>query len=153
MVVQTTVYRERLMGLAAAGGPIYVHFLRTSMAIDARAKYYLSGVMANVRTGNLRSSQAPPIVTTTGESIVGIVQNLAKYAFYVHEGTKPHEITATRARFLRFDPGNVISAAGSGGGQEATGSFVFRKTVQHPGTEPRPFLKRAMEDIILGRGL
>lgn len=43
-------------------------------------------------------------------------------------GTKPHEIAAKNARFLRF---------------ESRGETVFRRRVWHPGTQPDPYLERA----------
>lgn len=144
------LYRDRILALAAPGGQLYNHWLRTMMQIDARAKYYLEGVMVGKRTGNLLSSQAPPIVMMRGESIVGALQNNAAYAVYVHNGTKPHRIEPVRAKFLRFDPGGAaISAAGTGGqGNAPTGNFIYSRGVNHPGTKARPFLRQAMEDVI-----
>lgn len=43
-------------------------------------------------------------------------------------GTKPHEIAAKSARFLRF---------------ESRGETVFRRRVWHPGTQPDPYLEQA----------
>lgn len=53
---------------------------------------------------------------------------VAPYAGFVAFGTKPHEIRARRAKFLRF---------------VQNGRVVFRKSVHHPGTEPRPFFNQA----------
>lgn len=54
----------------------------------------------------------------------------APYGKYVHEGTKPHAIYPRKKRALRWATG---------------GGFVFAKGVMHPGTEPDPFLKDALE--------
>jgi hypothetical protein len=148
MPVRTEVYRERLVALGQPGGPIHAHFFRTAAQVDARAKYYLEGVMVGKRTGNLLTSQAPPTVIVTGTTITGVVSNIAAYAYFVHEGTRPHEILPVRARALRFTPSTLNSAAGTGGGRTASGGPVFRKRVMHPGTEARPFLRRALEDVI-----
>jgi len=148
MPYTTTVYRDRLHALAQPGGSVYVHMLRTMMRIDARAKYYLEGVMVNKRTGNLLTSQSPPTIVTTPTQIVGTLVNTARYALYVHEGTKEHEIVPVRARYLRFVPTTANYAAGTGGGRTATGGPIFRPRVHHPGTAARPFLRRAMEDVL-----
>jgi len=47
------------------------------------------------------------------------------YAFYEHEGTKPHIIRPNNHKFLRF----------SGGGR-----VVYTKEVLHPGQKPNRFL-------------
>ena len=54
-----------------------------------------------------------------------------EYASYVHDGTKPHKITAS-GRALAFDVG---------------GGTVLRKSVQHPGTAPDPFMQTAWDEI------
>lgn len=51
------------------------------------------------------------------------------YAVYVHEGTKPHKISARKAPALRTPYGP-------------------RKSVQHPGSKPNPYLKEAVEELI-----
>lgn len=53
------------------------------------------------------------------------------YAIFVEYGTRPHTITPDDAQALNF----------SVGGQE-----VFAKKVEHPGTEPQPFLRSAAEE-------
>lgn len=144
------VYRSRLTALAAPGGPVYTHMLRTLMRIDARAKFYLNGVMVGKRSGNLLSSQAAPTILRLGNgNLLGVSQNNARYAKAVHDGTVPHVIRAVNKKVLRFQPSVANFAAGTGGGRTATGQLVFRKTVNHPGTKPRPFLRTAMDDVIL----
>jgi len=46
-------------------------------------------------------------------------------AYLHHEGTRPHEISARGAHFLRFS---------------AKGRIVYDRTVMHPGTRPNRFL-------------
>ena len=52
----------------------------------------------------------------------------APYAGYVDAGTRAHTIAARRAKTLAFTVG---------------GKRVFRRTVHHPGTTPRPFVAPA----------
>jgi hypothetical protein len=59
------------------------------------------------------------------------------YATFVHQGTKAHPIRARRAQMLRF-PGRA-------------GEIVYRKSVNHPGTKPRPWLREALVRVV-GRG-
>jgi len=49
---------------------------------------------------------------------------------YVVKGTAPHEIRPVNASVLAF---------------EAAGRIVFTPTVRHPGTQPNPFMQRAVE--------
>ena len=51
-------------------------------------------------------------------------------AIYLENGTPPHEITAKNGGALKF---------------MMNGQWVFRKSVQHPGTEPRPFMTEARD--------
>ena len=60
------------------------------------------------------------------------IQVLAPYAFFVVNGTAPHEIRPVNAYCLVFEP--------TGGG------LVFTQLVRHPGTKPNPFLQKAAED-------
>lgn len=86
-----------------------------------------------VRTGNLRRSIEPDPVTATGPfTVSGSVTAHADYAAAVHEGTKPHVIRAKNVKALKFDVG---------------GKTLFRRSVNHPGTTARPFLRNAAEQV------
>lgn len=50
-------------------------------------------------------------------------------ARYVEDGTRPHPIFPRRKKWLRW--------------MDASGNQHWRKFVNHPGTKPNPFLKRA----------
>lgn len=151
MTAQTQIYRERLHLLTQPGGQVWLYMVKTMAQVDARAKWYLSGVMVGVQSNNLRSSQGPPTVVQLGNgSLLGVLENRAAYAFFVHEGTKPHDIQPRDKKWLHFEPSVAVITAGTGGGRAGTGTFVFAKTVHHPGTKPRPFLRRALEDVRLG---
>lgn len=129
------VDRAALIGLGQApGSPIHRWMTITTIRVDDRAKQYLSGVMAKVRTGNLRSSQSSRVEVTAGR-IVGVVENSASYAAAVHNGTAPHEI--------RPRSGNRVLT-----GWVFDGQPVFTPVVHHPGTKARPFLAQALADVI-----
>lgn len=89
-------------------------------------------ILAPVRTGRLRASGRMDIkITHVGPS--GSVTFPVSYAQFVHEGTRAHIIRAKKKKVLRF--------------RGATGQFVYRREVHHPGTRARPFLQRALEEI------
>jgi hypothetical protein len=131
---QIEFYRERLYALGhGPSGPIYRYVVMVSMKVDARTKLALSNDMVNVRTGNLRSSQAPPIVTNTDTRIVAVLQNTASYSLAVHDGTRPHDIHPVRRTVLT--------------GWQYQGAPVFARRVHHPGTKARPFLRRSLVEV------
>lgn len=55
----------------------------------------------------------------------------------VNDGTRPHIIRPKNAKTLRFKVG---------------GRVVYAKVVHHPGTRPRPFLDRALNEVARSRG-
>lgn len=133
--VSVSLARESFVQLGRPPvGPIYTHWLRLITTVDRKAKLFLSNDMVHVRTGNLRSSQQPPTVRVEGTDIIAEAVNSARYASYVHDGTKPHDIMARRAQVLT--------------GWVYHGSPVFTPIVHHPGTAGRPWLKRALTEAI-----
>lgn len=74
--------------------------------------------------GNLRQS----IEGRMTGSVSGVVHAKAKYAFFVHEGTRPHLIRPVKKKALA---------------NTRTGEF-FGKLVHHPGTKANPFMERAV---------
>jgi hypothetical protein len=105
--------------------------------------------VAPVRTGNLRGSVSHRPASGSDNVARYDVIASAKYASFVSEGTRPHLITARRARVLHFFAG---------------GREVFTRQVRHPGTKPNPFwwltlshaadqlraaTERAMQDAVL----
>lgn len=130
-----TVAREQLMLIGSPGGSVYRHMVLLLMRADAIAKRKLNGEMVGKRTGNLLSSQATPTVVRHGGFLVGTLENKANYAYYVHAGTRPHDIRPTHKSFLRFTP------AGASGP-------VFTKLVHHPGTKGRPWLTEAVHEAL-----
>jgi hypothetical protein len=83
-----------------------------------------------VRTGSLRAAwKTRSQKTSTGGWVE--VSNDVKYAPDIEYGTKPHTITAVNAKVLTDGKGNF-----------------FGKTVDHPGTRPRPMLAPALAAVL-----
>jgi len=82
--------------------------------------------------GNQRAKQAINKVkrdfSDAPEKVVG---TNVEYAIHIEFGTRPHRITPDDAEVLRF---------------EAGGEEVFAMEVQHPGNDPKPFLRPAVND-------
>lgn len=146
----TQIYRDRLVLVSQPGGALWLHMVKIMAEIDSRAKYYLEGVMVHKQSGNLLSSQGPPTVLQVGGNILGVLENHASYSLPVHEGSVPHEIRPKTKPWLHFQVSTLNYAAGTGGGRTGTGQFVMTKLVHHPGTEPRPFLRQAMDEVLAG---
>ena len=87
-----------------------------------------------VRTGNLgRSIVEDPIVFTSPFRVESGVTATAPYAAAVHDGTRPHVIRPRNGTHLKFEVG---------------GRTVFAKSVHHPGTKARPFLRNAANRVM-----
>ena len=80
------------------------------------------------RSGILERSGVVSHLTNTTATIS--LNPSVKYAVFVHEGSKPHDIVARNKQVLRF---------------VSRGNMVFTKRVHHPGTSPDPFLYAAAE--------
>lgn len=83
---------------------------------------------APVDSGTLKSSIQGIVLGWVGEVLEGEVGTRLEYAEFVEEGTDPHTITGSP---LHFESGT---------------EDVFATSVQHPGTEPNPFLEPAVEE-------
>jgi hypothetical protein len=57
----------------------------------------------------------------------------ASYAAFVSLGTRPHQIRPRNAKVLAFPGGQL-------------GGMVFAAVVNHPGTQPNPYLQLAAQD-------
>lgn len=86
-----------------------------------------------VRTGNLGRTIGEEPQTYRPFHVSGGVEATADYAAAVHEGSRPHLIRARRAEFLHFF---------------WHGREMFRKSVWHPGTRARPFLRNSAERVV-----
>lgn len=85
------------------------------------------------RTGQLRSSISTYVIGGLSGDYVGSVVANAKQARFMEFGTKAHPITARRKSFLRF---------------QVAGVTMFRRSIMHPGTKARPFMRAAQERTI-----
>lgn len=92
-------------------------------------------VTSPVDSGALRNSHVAEPIKVSGDKVTTeiSVEGGAKqdYAMYVHEGTKPHVIKPRRKKVLSWK------------GPEGR---VFATAVNHPGTEPRPWLRLALQE-------
>ena len=102
----------------------------------AAAAIHLQGEVKErtpTRTGQLRAS-----ITKKGSGLRYEVGTRVKYARYVEEDTRPHEILPRTKQALAW-PGGGGSAAGLGRGPQGTlkkgGFLIVRKRVHHPGTK------------------
>lgn len=79
-------------------------------------------------TGTLERSIQTYTTNVMGE--VYLDSSIAKYAMFVHEGSKAHNIFPRRREALRWPKGN---------------EFCFAKRVRHPGTKKDPFVYEALD--------
>lgn len=91
-----------------------------------------------IDTGQLEASHDGPDFTW-GVFPTFKISNRAPYAFYVHEGTGPHQIRARRAPMLRF-------------WWESRGVEFRGPKVNHPGGPSQPWLRNAMNAVVGGGG-
>lgn len=138
-----------IMAEAHAHGEFHVDEAALSkqiIPILIRTGASLSRLIANqarvdvpVRTGNLGRTiaEVPPQVMGPFRVTVGVTAGGkdAPYAIPVHEGARPHVIRARRAPMLRFY-------------WEKVGRNVAFRSVNHPGSAPRPFLRNAALRVV-----
>jgi HK97 gp10 family phage protein len=103
----------------------------TQQVLIQSANHILAEMEARVpvKTGKLRGSLG--IRVHTDSVIIGPNENIAPYAGYVEFGTKPHEIRPkTRGGVLVF---------------YINGKKIVTRKVNHPGTQPQPYVRPAFE--------
>lgn len=93
-------------------------------------------INAPVDTGFLRGQHSMSVAMLATKAR-GVVVNRAKYAEAVHEGTAAHTIVPRRGRVLRFKVG---------------GRWMYARSVRHPGTRPRRWLRDAAEQTASREG-
>lgn len=109
-------------------GPLARHIRAKGAQVAMEAK-----LLVGVRTGRLgRSIKVKRDRSPTGEYGV-IVGSDLRYAMVHHEGSRPHTISAR-------EPGKHLRFVGRNG-------MVYRRTVRHPGTKPRPYLTFALRSV------
>lgn len=90
----------------------------------ARAKHRFK-----TKKGFLEKSVEYSVTPGKLEGIIQLNESVAPYAFWVHDGTKPHLIVPKAKQALRWVGG--------------AGKFIFAKRVKHPGTKKDQFLYEA----------
>jgi hypothetical protein len=131
--------------LKMPGGPVGKSVRSISMDIAKEGE-----ILARRKLGNRHPSDAPRTgryarsfavrVETNSSGFAFLVENTAKYAAVIEEGSKPHTITARRAKYLVFR-------------SRQTGRVVRKKVVFHPGTKPEKILWMATEAVVRRRML
>lgn len=106
-------------------GPIRNDLRRRGRNVQRRARQ-----LVGVNTGALRQSIHVTDLNTMTAPSISIGSDL-EYALAHHEGTRPHVILPRTERLLRFKVG---------------GKVVYARRVDHPGTQPNPYLARALRE-------
>lgn len=120
----------------------FVQELRNVTEVSAIELVGYARQYAPVKDGNLQNAIQHQVKVESSyvEAIIGIIndgteaaQAATDYAEYVEFGTAPHEIRARKAKALFWE-----------------GADHPVKSVNHPGTQPRPFMRPAA-DIVFPR--
>lgn len=119
---------EELAERLGDAGSVALQNKEQALDIAASAIAERMRLEAPVDTGLL--VQSITIQSSGGTRIIG--PNVP-YADFVELGTKPH--------LIRAKPGGVLAF-------EIGGQKIFAKYVNHPGTKPNPFVKRALESYL-----
>lgn len=141
MVVGLSALNRRIAAVSGPqGGSKIMKLLGVATVAEAKK-------LVHRKTGNLGrsihiSSQSATSVTVTAS---------AKYAAFVEEGTRPHEITPNARKALRF----AASPAGRrlSGAPRVGASVIFATRVHHPGTKPYPYLIPGAKRAVASSGL
>lgn len=96
-----------------------------------------SAALCPVDSGRLRASGRMKVYEGP-RGPQGTVDYPVKYAAAVHDGSKPRIIRAKKKKALKF---------------QYQGRTVFARSVRHPGTQGRPFLAQAAQEIAAAEGL
>jgi hypothetical protein len=101
-----------------------------------------------VDTGNLRAHHRMK-VRASSTRVVGQVYNDANYAAAVHDGSAPHTIRGRRMR--------KMTKGSKRRGPKAlrfviNGEVVFRRSVRHPGSSGKPWLRDAARKTAASEG-
>jgi hypothetical protein len=100
-------------------GVVGRYMFERGLKIMAAAKVKV-GKTTGALAASINISQEP---TTTGQKMT--IGSPLRYAFYHHEGTRPHLIRADSGGFLRFS---------------SRGRIVYSRQIMHPGTRPNRYL-------------
>lgn len=112
-------------------------FSMPSVRTTTRRVLNRSAVLCPVDTGRLRASGRMK-VQEAARGPRGMVEYPVKYAAAVHDGRGPQVIRARKKKALAFQYG---------------GRTVIVKSVRTRGTEGRPFLRKAAQEVAAAEGL
>lgn len=101
-----------------------------------RRTFNRANVLTPVDTGNLRAGNQMN-VSKQAPGAVGWVYNNVNYADAVHDGSGPYVIRPRKGKALKF----VVD-----------GQTVFARSVRHPGTKGRPWIRRAGREVAAATG-
>lgn len=107
-------------------GPIVKRAIQDGEKVKLEARR-----LVGVKSGNLRDHIVKRVTEENGMPVVTVGAWNVPYAYWHHEGTKPHVIAARVAPYLVFYWKKV-------------GRVVRFKSVNHPGTKPNRFLVNAL---------
>ena len=125
MAIDGRAFRAQLSSLGDAIHNNAIAAMRAAVAAavaDAKAT-----TLYNDRTTLLRS-QTDGSVDIEGDGVRGEIHAATKYARFVEGGTRAHVITGRRGGMLTF---------------QINGNWISKRSVNHPGTAPRPFMRHA----------
>lgn len=115
----------------------------------------------NLRAGNQMTMRARRL------SVTGTVENHVDYALAVHNGTRPHTISASRTKALSFfwakgggvqvfvprtRAGKKMGTGLRKGRNGRVALWIGKGFVRHPGTRARPWLDDALREMAALRG-
>lgn len=121
------------------------------VAETARLVLNRANALTPVRTGNLRAKNTM-VMRARRTYVAGRIQNNAKYALPVHQGSAPHRITARRRKSLKFPMTGMMLFAAMIRGPVKNGGNMFVRSVWHPGSPGRPWLTDALSEVAYSRG-
>lgn len=124
--------------LTGPQGPVAreLEYVGSAVQTGARSRIRPSMVRGEGGGLSLRDSVVKRLLTGPWLTMRVIAQK--PYAYFLHEGTPPHEIRPRRVSALRFYS------------QRAAG-FVFARVVHHPGTKPNRYLSDSTREVFTRR--
>ena len=129
---------------AAAHGADRRHAVALVTTVQ-RQTFNRTQIRTPVDTGNLRSHNRLGALQASATRVTAEVFNDCEYAEAVHDGSRPHTITANRrSRTNPNRPGALKFKIGS--------RTIYRRSVQHPGSAGRPWLEKAAQEVAAQNG-
>jgi hypothetical protein len=127
-ITKVNVYKSALKTfLNTPAGPLWREVEKRAVLAQMQARKSVG-----VKTGALRSSiYKRHLGNSTGQYV--IIGSDKNYAYAHHEGTKPHIITASSGKNLKFSK---------------NGRMIYTSSVFHPGNRPNRYLTRQLKYFV-----